>query len=71
MFVYLFKGIYNRLALTKYYLLDIDLALYVPWLPSQVKFNKSWIIDFIQIKGKMKKVVESVRLDPGTLWLPD
>ena len=41
------KGIYNRLALTKCYLLDIDLALYVPWLPSKVKFNKSWIYFFI------------------------
>ena len=41
------KGIYNRLALTKCYLLDIDLALYVPWLPSKVKLNKSWIYFFI------------------------
>ena len=38
---------YNRLALTKCYLLDIDLALYVPWLPSKVKLNKSWIYFFI------------------------
>ena len=41
------KGIYNRLVLTKCYLLDINLALYVPWLLYQVKFNKSWIYFFI------------------------
>ena len=47
MYVNFIKGTYNRLALTKCYLLDIDLALCVPWLPSKVKLNKSWIYFFI------------------------
>ena len=50
------KGIYNRSALIKCYLLDMDLALYDFCLPSLVKFIKSWIyfiimkLDFTQIK---------------------
>ena len=68
---------YNRLALIKYYLLDIDLALYAFCLPSLVKFIKSWIyfiimkLDFTQIKGMMKKVVERLGLEPVTIWSLD
>ena len=71
------KGIYNRLALIKCYLLDMDLALYAFCLPSLVKFIKSWIyfvimkLDFTQIKGMMKKVVERLRFEPVTIWSLD
>ena len=71
------KGIYNRLALIKCYLLDMDLALYAFCLPSLVKFIKSWIyfiimkLDFTQIKGMMKKVVERLGLEPVTIWSLD
>ena len=35
------KGIYNRLLLIKFQLLDIDLGIYDLFLPSEVKFYKS------------------------------
>ena len=46
-----YKGIHNRLALIKCYLLDMDLALYALLLLSEVKFNKSWIYFIIMENG--------------------